>query len=318
MVKPSRQSHGWLHRAFGISILVWTVRSLASRDVSRNLADIHQSCVATEVLTHSNGSRDGFTSDVLALLSAVEHTFILTKNDCVRSVPMQLAGRVTCVKGSALDACAPAKYIWATRTSMRHALRVTFAHAYILYIAHQEKYESVAVLEADAVFLNRDLSHEAVNQVHRLLKSRDWNVLRVGFRPYFLEQNAVDHCPRRCRCNLQHDYGKNLCSVRGNGCDLRSSDFYIIRRDGYKLLYQRLLHLHGRNLNRVIDTKPLQSMRKQWLLIPQLSFQSTLDIPLDYQVGQSALYLKKCVGPRPLPRELLKPLQFVVTEDAAS
>jgi hypothetical protein len=46
--------------------------------------------------------------------------------------------------------------------------------------------------------------------------------------------------------------------------------------------------------------RPMRQFAKQWLLLPQISIQTKLDIPVDYQIGLGALYVKKCVHPRPL------------------
>ena len=49
---------------------------------------------------------------------------------------------------------------------------------------------------------------------------------------------------------------------------------------------------------RIIDLAPMQGVDKQWLLTPSISFQTTLDIPVAYQKGLNALYVKKCVRPK--------------------
>jgi len=62
------------------------------------------------------------------------------------------------------------------------------------------------------------------------------------------------------------------------------------------------LDLKQANSKRIIDTGPMRSLANQWLILPQASIQAKLDIPMDYQIGLGALYVKKCVMPRPVPR----------------
>ena len=312
-MKALRRSRRPVSKAVALLLFTRFCRLVSQRLASDSFSALNDICPGVTVVQNSSNGTTWFTDDVAALLFAVDHTFVLTKVDCVQTVPNQLSDRVTCVRGHTLDACAPRKYIQAATSSMSHALRVTFAHAYILQRAHQAGYDSIAILEADAVFVQRHLSETTVAQVHKLLESQDWSILRVGFRPYFLERNAVHHCPSRCRCTITAQYGESVCKLRGTGCDMRSSDFYIIRSDEFQPLSRRLLDLRGSSLSRVIDMQPIQLIRKTWLMIPQVSFQRTLDIPLDYQVGQSALYIKKCVLPRPLSQELTRHLQLLIT-----
>ena len=86
-----------------------------------------------------------------------------------------------------------------------------------------------------------------------------------------------------------------------HGCDMRSSDFYVINSQ-YFLTFQRaMLNRKRRNVDRIVDLYPMRSISKQWMFIPQVSFQRVLDIPVDYQIGSGSLFIKKCVLPRPIP-----------------
>ena len=83
---------------------------------------------------------------------------------------------------------------------------------------------------------------------------------------------------------------------------MRSSDFYIIHKKSYAPLLSKILDLKQANSKRIIDTAPMRSLANQWLILPQASIQTKLDIPVDYQIGLGALYVKKCVMPRPVSK----------------
>ena len=84
------------------------------------------------------------------------------------------------------------------------------------------------------------------------------------------------------------------------GCDMRSSDLYVLPSHAFLGLRRLLLDLKKPNTKRIVDVHPMRAYGKQWIFLPQISYQRTLDIPADYQIGAGALYVKKCVGPRPV------------------
>ena len=108
-------------------------------------------------------------------------------------------------------------------------------------------------------------------------------MIRFGFRPYFLEKTSREPCPTECRCYIKHDMAREFCKLSKPGCDMRSSDFYVIHKTSYAPLLSKLLDLKQANSKRIIDTAPMRSLANQWLILPQASIQTKLDIPIDYQ-----------------------------------
>jgi GR25 family glycosyltransferase involved in LPS biosynthesis len=179
-------------------------------------------------------------------------------------------------------------------------MKVTFSHAVVLKRALELGFRNIAVLEDDVAFLPRQYSSDIDQQFSRLLSSNSWSIIRLGFRAYFLENNAIHPCPRICRCSFDVSVGDHFCELRKAGCDLRSSDSYILNSRHFTHLLRELLDLRQANSKRIIDVYPMRAYENQWIMLPQVSFQRHLDIPLDYQLGLSALYTSKCAGPRPL------------------
>jgi len=196
-----------------------------------------------------------------------------------------------------LDKCAPSRYIAGDFT---HAVKVSFAHAAMIEISQRDGYRSVAVIESDAIFTSDEFSVDAVTGFKNILHTDDWNLIRFGYRPYFLEESSRTRCARSCRCNINTLFSRDFCKLEGTGCDIRSSDFYVIHSNVFGQLKSKLLDLRSPNSKRIIDTWPIRTTSKQWILVPHGTIQRTLDIPLDYQIGLQSLYVKKCVGPRPV------------------
>ena len=254
----------------------------------------------TQLERYTSGPREEFAWQ---LLSATDHVFILSKHRCTMVVPSTYRTKITCVHGAVIDSCAPAAFL---SGQYLHALRVTFSHAVVLQVAKGKRYTTIAIIEDDIKFVNRKMVSNVQHDFTKLLQSSSWSLIRLGFRPYFLQRDADTHCPSKCRCELGV-FGKHFCQMHHRGCDLRSSDLYVVHSRYFTALQHMLLDLRSSNSRRIIDLHPLRSLPRQWLMIPQISYQDTLDVPVDYQLGSGALYVKKCVGPRPLPSNLLEP-----------
>jgi len=239
------------------------------------------------------------------MLLEVDHVFVLGVEACYTSFPRTFIGRATCVIGRQLDTCAPTSF---TQGAYLHAMKVSFAHATVLYLARKARYKHIAVIEDDIIVRNDVFSESLVHNFHSLLVTNKWSVIRFGYRPYFLEQSSREHCPSKCRCQIRQDISEQFCELSLAGCDLRSSDFYVISARYYDSLRSAILDLRQADSKRIVDTRPMRQLERQWLLLPQASIQTTLDIPVDYQIGLSALYVKKCAYPRPLPAVVTKQL----------
>ena len=245
-----------------------------------------------------DANRKYFPDQLSQMLHEVDHIFVLSFDLCETKLPRSFAGRATCVVGRKLDVCAPHAYI---RGPYSHAMKVSFMHATVLNLAHKSRYEHIAVVEDDFVIRNDALSANLVREFHTLLNSNAWSIIRFGFRPYFLEESSREHCPLKCRCTIKRHVSEQFCELSRAGCDIRSSDFYVIREQYYEPLRLKILDRTQSNSKRIVDMRPMRQFSKQWLLLPQISIQTKLDIPVDYQIGLGALYTKKCVYPRPLP-----------------
>ena len=245
-----------------------------------------------------------------SVLSLVDHVYIISLDSCNFVMSASVSARSTCIHGRILDNCTPAHFLRGLPHEL-HGLKVTFTHAVIMQLARESGFRNIAVIEDDlAIIRNRikDVSEQTTLALSSLINSNAWSLIRFGFRPYFLQHDGTAHCPRDCRCKLSPQFGSNFCEMRKGGCDVRSSDFYIIKSNYFVKFQQKMLNTRVSNVQRIVDLHPIQSFPRQWFYIPQISFQRVLDIPTDYQIGIGALFIKKCVHPRPLPPVLMEQL----------
>ena len=249
-----------------------------------------------------------FSTQISEILLKIDHIFILSIDMCELKLPRSFAGRASCVDGRKLDVCAPKEFI---RGPYTHAMKVSFTHAAVLYLAQKASYRHVALIEDDVAVRHGIFSEHLLPDFSNIFYTSTWSMIRFGFRPYFLEKMSREPCPTKCRCYIKQNMAREFCKLPKSGCDMRSSDFYIIHKNSYAPLLSKLLDLKQANSKRIIDTAPMRSLANQWLILPQASIQTKLDIPIDYQIGLGALYVKKCAMPRPVPRIVSQ--QFVNT-----
>lgn len=236
------------------------------------------------------------------MLSFIDHIYVISLDSCRFPMSTTLATKATCVHGRVLDACAPPQYFRGHRQEL-HGLKVTFTHAVVMKLAERSGFRHVAVIEDDLALLPgrvEKISESTTSAFASLLRSNSWSLIRIGFRPYFLQENGRQKCPKYCRCRTSPRFGSHFCEMRHGKCDVRSSDFYVIRSKYFLAFQRKLLDTRQSNVNRIVDMYPMRSLPNQWMFIPQISYQRILDIPVDYQIGSGALFIKKCVYPRPL------------------
>ncbi len=234
---------------------------------------------------------------VLEMLLEIDHVYVLTFDVCTTNFPRSFSRHATCLFGKRIDSCVPKPFIAGMHA---HGMKVSFMHAVAIELARRADHRHIAIIEDDALFRPRAFSSDSVLGFRRLLHSDSWSLIRFGFRPFFLEETSRDHCPNKCVCRIDAGFVDDFCQLFHAGCDIRSSDFYIIRREYFVTLQSSILNVGWLNFDRIVDTRPMRQLKNQWLAIPQVSLQSKLDLPVDYQLGLGALYVKKCVKPRPL------------------
>jgi len=232
----------------------------------------------------TEGPSDRFSYTFVRLVSEADFVYLLCV-DCGRiAVPSAWRGKVLLVDGLKIDECVQ-------DFNVDHWHRASFSHAVAVAHARGRGYGNVAIVEDDSrsdftvVFSDSDYE-----QFNKLLRSPgEWNFIRLGWRPYRLEEHPEDEaCPAECKCARS---SSRTCVISGGGdagCDIRSSDAYFITRGAYDDFVNRLQ-------DGVVDFNVLQTFDKMTLLTPQLSYQEKLDISMESQRNLQASFNSKCV-----------------------
>ena len=267
-------------------------REVQESDVTNFAAALIQSCPGSHYKmndTTSSKSTSIPRGISKLLTSSVSQTFILTGQDKCSLVGI---GAV-CVMGKKIDSCIPEHLSFLTGA---HGYAASLTHAAVLAFSHHMGYKSVAIVEDDAVL--RDVDGTTIYHLMNLAASHRWDIIRLGYRPFFLESKSEKYgyvCPQACYCTPHEEFSDELCQISAAGCDLRSADFYLARNPIFLELCLKLLDYSEEQ--HVIDWSVLQSFHNNWILTPQISFQSKLEtiFPIDLQVGFGRLFRELCV-----------------------
>ncbi len=235
------------------------------------------------------GPRDDWSSSYQQVLQLADTIYVL----CVRcedfTVPAKLAKNTLLVDGKVFDECDQAD-----RYGLDHYKRASLSHAAAMADALNKNLNKVAVVEEDSVTpkFNTDehggapLGEVDLFAFAQALKGDDWSFARLGWRQYTLEINPESSCPQQCACQM---VGAKLCFVAGSGCDLRSSDSYIVSERYFKWTLDQLIQ------GGTVDYDVLPRAPGTLLSLPILSAQRTLDIPVEHQQAVSELFMSKCL-----------------------
>ena len=233
------------------------------------------------------GVKRDWSAAYVQALALAEQVYVL----CVRCdafvVPEALGGKTLLVDGRVFDECDQAdKY------GLDHYKRASLSHAAAVADAVNKKFKSVAVVEEDSVTpmkgagFDAPLSATDAFALRKALAADDWSFARLGWRQYTLEIAPQSECPTQCSCAMR---GEKLCFVAGSGCDLRSSDSYIISHRYFRWTLDQLIQ------GGTIDYDVLPRAPGTLLALPIFSAQKTLDTPVEHQAAVSELFMNRCL-----------------------
>ena len=187
--------------------------------------------------------------------------------------------------GKIYDACDQADSI-----GLDHYKRASLSHGAAISDAMIKRFGKVAVVEDDSTSpVGAHAVRLAPTDLHgfaQAMAREDWSFFRMGWRQFTLEMDPRMECPRECKCDARTS---RLCFVSSGGCDLRSSDSYIISERYYRWTVDKLIS------GGTIDYDVLPRAPGVLLTIPVLSAQKRLDINIEHQAAVSDLFAKRCL-----------------------
>ena len=229
------------------------------------------------------------------IAALAQHIYILCTG-CTTGIPEEWRHKASFVHGFKIDECLKTK-------GVNHWLKASFSHAHALMDAKKRGYGVVAIVEEDSI--TRDgafregltpsetLWHN-MGQIRKVMNEvPKWQTIRVGYRPMFVDRpwestsKVVDgeKCPRVCACDKVSDFA---CVMRQAGCDMRSSDFYLVKSSAMDAIIEAIYN------GKTVDCEALSRVPNQVFITPQLSYQTHLDLPLEKQIKYSQDFADAC------------------------
>ena len=252
----------------------------------------------------SDGKSCSPVSSTAARLGGItDHVYILCMHCDRVKIPPEWEGAVTTVHGGDVDLCYGR--LWAD-----HWHKASTSHVHAFVDAVLNKYETITIMEEDALTADpREIGPETfdVEAILQFLRDdKSWNTVRLGYRPYFLEEQSIDQirggatdtdvryrCPEQCACETIAD---GACMIKEGACDMRSSDFYLLRTTQVPYLRRAI------GGGSTIDMEALRRIKRQVYILPQLSYQSHLDRSRQQQVNMARRFKAVCARyVEPLP-----------------
>ena len=267
-----------------------------------------EAAIETDMKFCSDNSTLGSGTVGKSIIGLADAVYVLCAHEWCRTlcIPKMWESKVRLVNGVKVDRCLDMP------KTMSHFRRATVSHGAIVAHAKQNNFANVAVVEADAKFIDPDPTENpkydaaaTVKSVARLLSNvaqeseAAFTILRVGYRAWEYETGKVA-CPHGCGCRYSTDsldINGPYCVITRAQCDLRGSHAYVISRDSYSLLLEPVLSKKAKN--KVIDFNVFQRFPQQVILTPMLAAQSAAVVDADFidpakQMRDTRVFARTC------------------------
>ena len=229
-----------------------------------------QDLIPSSDVVLSTGGMKSLQNDTSELFEQLaDHIFIICLQCGSVSVPRSLLLKTTFVHADRIDRCLGVY-------QLAHYVKVTLTHTHIIERAHlANEYSTIGIIEEDALSIIQYPEFRTQTGLSQSLKLQQWEVVRLGYKPYFFVDSTKFRsvlrlpwsCPNKCKCTRVHN---SACMMRRPGCDMRSSDAYILMRTSFQSTINMVKSTGG-----IIDVEILRSTSPQVFVLPQLTFQES-------------------------------------------
>jgi len=277
---------------FALFVLLYQTCTRVEKRTSKHEFAL-ESVLATAMSQANYNSYSRFSGRVTQLLSQVEHIYLMTTKLCqFENLPLEWSNSSSCVNVLDFD-----NHLYGDEIlSYDHHAKITRLHLAFLRQARRRRYKNFAVIEADAVCVAEDrVNHTETSLFTKFLNDGDWQIIRFGYRPFFLESMPDSaECPRTCTC-LSYTGTDTLgtlgCLIDSADCDIRSSDMYVVNAPAY--------YFFESNLEKyTVDTDAMRKIERMWFIVPQMSFQVDSGQFLETQRYYAGKFMQSCVKQR--------------------
>jgi hypothetical protein len=249
------------------------------------------------------GDKSDWDVSYLASLNLADQVYVICVDCAGLLIPEPIAHKTLLVDGKIYDACDQADNI-----GLDHYKRASLSHGAAIADALIKQFGKVAIVEDDSTSPDGEhavtLAPTDLEGFAQAMKQNDWSFFRMGWRQFTLEMDPTLECPQECKCDVRTS---KLCFVSNGGCDLRSSDSYIISERYYRWTLDKLIN------GGTVDYDVLPRAPGVLLTLPILSTQKRLDINIEHQAAVSQLFMERCLIGE-VPEEVLGDVKFADEE----
>ena len=238
------------------------------------------------------GENERFTTTLIHLLPYADMTYIVCTKFCDMPIPEELRGKVLMVNGYEIDKCLQLE-------QQSHWVKASLSHGAAIAHAKANNFDRAAVLEEDTTsgpnpYVWQMGNYQELNNFLSGADGENWNVIRLGYRPVQHEHGET-MCSESCKCE---DVGSVLCYMRSSGCELHSSDAYILRSTQFDWMLRSVA------VGTIIDYGLLEAIPGQLIVTPQVNYQTSFAdwndaTDVETQLRAGAAFTQACF-PRPM------------------
>lgn len=189
------------------------------------------------------------------IVSKTDHVYLLCY-DCDH-VRFSNTEKVSMVDGHDIDDC------FQPHTPRDHYHRATLSHYYAIQDALHRGFEIVTIAEEDFYIAPTSDLELVTPDIVCAIHNSTWNIIRLGYL-YGVSQQPGS-CPSPCVCEF---FSAHTCMMRSRHCDMRSSEFYILRMSGAARSVIKMIQK-----NKIIDYGALSYVENQLYTLPRVTFQ---------------------------------------------
>ena len=227
--------------------------------------------------------------------------WLCVRDGCDVPFPNEIVDKVVLMRAEEVDVCNLFVIDGKHREGLEgHPLQASAMHMLATMHGWSQNADAVMILEQDTV-LDKSVEWSADDwaSFDAAAEAKQWNVIRMGYRPILYEMAGDHACEPQCVCETATS---KACFLGSAGCDLRASDAYVVHKrffSQYVDLFQGPGCIDQITCS-AVDNGVFQKIDNYFVLMPQWNYQTEaqLDaISFDAQRVNAGLLSKNCFDP---------------------
>lgn len=290
---------------FGIFALSLTLGgSISGSLLSQSYSDSHLNCPKGITPATIRGDNPEVWSHVsLEMARRVDKIYWLcVRKGCDVPFPDEIFDKVVLMRGEEVDVCNLFVIDGKLREGLEggHTLQASAMHMLATMHGWSKNANAVMIMEQDTV-MDQSVKWSAADwaSFDAAAEAKQWNVIRMGYRPLQYEMAGDHACEPQCVCETATS---KACFLGSAGCDLRAADAYVVHNrffSQYVDLFQGPGCIDQISCS-AVDNGVFQQLANIFVLMPQWNYQTEAQadsISIEAQQADAGLLSKNCFNP---------------------